>query len=178
MTLHDVVDKSISAEIWRLEYADSRVHVACCAAQRKKIDICEQSKTITTHFAHKTKLKLTLRKKCQSMSLRSLHFIWKRRELKFNKCPAVPGAWAIPATWRAFAKYRVSIADMSHQPASRESVSRLSVWINRWPIELSAGLAPSESGVPKTHLELSSEWHINWCESELQIWVTNSEVKG
>ena len=39
----------------------------CCAAQRKKyIDKCEQSKTVITHFRHKTKLKLTLLTMCES----------------------------------------------------------------------------------------------------------------
>ena len=40
--------------------------VAYCAAQMKKYDKCGKSKTIITHFAHKTKLKLTLLTKCQS----------------------------------------------------------------------------------------------------------------
>ena len=97
------------------EYWYLCTRVVCCATQREKHDTCEQSKTIITHFARKTKTKLTLRTKCQSTT--SL-----RREFKFSNCQAGPGLeWF--CTRRAFTEYCVSIVDKSHQVASRELVN-------------------------------------------------------
>ena len=78
------------------EYRYLCTGVACCAARRKKYDKCQQSKTIITHFAHKTKLKLMLVTKCQSTTFISFGETGNSSLMTATKGPGPGRTWVIP----------------------------------------------------------------------------------
>ena len=128
--------------------------VVCYTAQRKNMIHLSRAKR-KSHILH---IKWSSSSR-YARSASRLHFIWKRKECKFNNCQAGPGLeWF--RTCRAFTEYWVGIVDMSHQLASRESY-----------MCLSAGQAPSESAItvpeaPRQQclkLSFSSKWHLSWC---------------